>query len=261
MLLLNDIHQCHNPRARPNPNPRIKKLRTMADRELKFVCSPWSDRSVIASLGSRCQSDQNYPTNRINSIYFDTLNWAFADEKAASDYLKTKVRIRWYDAEESVGEKAWEKRASPKCFLEVKRKIGSTREKVRTALQVIPHELSAGLLPSSDFSVIKEEITKLAPDLGNMDLKPRILVRYLRHRFVDPVSGARIAFDSEITGTSILRSDSERFTARLSQSVLEVKSEAEDLPVNLRSLNMPNLRKAAFSKYYECFCLLTRYQQ
>ena len=259
MLLLNVIHQCHNPRARQNPNPRIKKLYTMADRELKFVCSPWSDRLVIASLGSRCQRDQKYQENRINSIYFDTLNWAFADEKAASDYLKTKVRIRWYEAGESGVEDA--KKSASRCYLEVKRKIGSTREKARKPLEITPQELTPAFWSSHGISVIKKEIARLAPDLGNVDLMPRILVRYLRHRFIDPVSGARIAFDSEISGTSMAMSASERFTSRLSHSVLEVKGDEEDLPVNLRSLNMPYLRKAAFSKYYECFCLLTRYQQ
>jgi len=233
----------------------------MANRELKFVCSPWSDRSVVASLGGRCQRDQNHQINRINSIYFDTLNWAFADEKAASDYLKTKIRIRWYEEDGGSADAGRAKNYSPKCYLEVKRKVGSTREKARVALEMKPEEITPAFLSSPDFFAIKREIAKLAPDLGNMDLMPRILVRYLRHRFIDPVSGLRIAYDSEISGTSMAMSAAERFTVRLSQSVLEVKGREEDLPVNLRSINMPYLRKAAFSKYFECYCLLTRYQQ
>jgi len=233
----------------------------MANRELKFVCSPWSDRSVVASLGSRCQSDQKYQLNRINSIYFDTLNWAFANEKAASDFLKTKVRIRWYEPREPGADSEKEERNQFKCYLEVKRKIGSTREKARVPLTFAPEDLNDVLSSSSGSAAIRREITKLAPDLGTMDLMPRILVRYLRHRYIDPVSGARIAYDSEISGTAMSMTAAEHFTARLSQSVLEVKGKEKDLPVNLRSLNMPYLRRAAFSKYFECFCLLTRYQQ
>jgi len=234
----------------------------MADRELKYVCSPWSDRLVLSSLESRCQWDSEYRSNHVNSIYFDTFNWAFADEKAASDYLKTKVRIRWYESGVSnSGDGVSDNDARSPCYLEIKRKIGSTRQKARLKLGISSAELKARLDSSSGIADVRQQITNLAPDLGNTELIPRIHVRYLRHRYTEPGSGARIAFDSDITGTVVALAGAERFTARLQQSVLEVKGDEEDLPANLRFLHAPYLRKAAFSKYYECYCWLTRYEQ
>ena len=79
---------------------------------------------MLQHLERVCATDGQYSANIISSIYFDTVNHDFAMEKAASDYLKTKIRVRWYADSEGSGEIG-------KCFLEVKRKIGSTRLKQR----------------------------------------------------------------------------------------------------------------------------------
>lgn len=234
----------------------------MADRELKFVCAPSSDRLVIASLDGRCARDGQFQSNYINSIYFDTLNWEFADEKAASDYLKTKVRIRWYESAVSKHtDTSRELQDRGGCFLEVKRKIGSTRRKSRTRLEIAPALLKSKLRQTQTLRMLQREVASLAPELSNVDLMPKIQVRYLRHRYVDRSSGSRVAYDSGITGACVAAAPSERFLVRLDQSVLEVKGGEQDLPINLRFLNAPYLRKAAFSKYYECYRLLTLYQQ
>ena len=54
-------------------------------------------------------------------------------EKIDSDYLKTKVRVRWYGPGDS--------RAST-VFAEVKHRIGNRRDKVRVMLDVTAAELA-----------------------------------------------------------------------------------------------------------------------
>ncbi len=234
----------------------------MADRELKFVCSPSSDRFVIASLDGRCEHDGQFESNYINSIYFDTTNWEFADEKAASDYLKTKVRIRWYESAGSdQSDESNRMLEGNGCFLEIKRKVGSTRKKSRLHLEISPDELKTKLREPSTLRKLQAQVSSLAPDLSNVDLMPRVQVRYLRHRYIDLSSGSRVAYDSGITGESVAAAPTERFMVRLDQSVLEVKGKEQDLPINLRFLNAAHLRKAAFSKYYECYRMLTLYEQ
>ena len=235
----------------------------MAGRELKFVCSPCSDRRVISNLIGRCSPDEKYQTNQVNSIYFDTHNWIFADEKAASDYLKTKVRVRWY-SDFSAGylpQQIDEEENAGAVFLEIKKKIGSTRDKVRKQLPLRASQLLASVNSIETAELIRSEIKKIDPELGCADLFPRILVQYRRRRFVDPLTRSRIAYDSNIRGYAIGRAPVERFSVFLMQSVLEVKGAEYELPMNLRFLNTVSFKKTAFSKYYECYCGLTGYHQ
>jgi hypothetical protein len=218
---------------------------------------------VISSLRCRCHADEKYQTNQVNSVYFDTLNWACADEKAASDYLKTKVRVRWYSEVTPISAQPVADQAvnAGSVFLEIKRKTGSTRDKVRKQLPLGASQFIDRVQSAETAELIRSELNDVAPELGNLDLFPRILVQYQRRRFVDPLTGSRIAYDSNIRGRAITRAPAERFSVLLPQSVLEVKGSEQDLPVNLRFLNAMHLKKAAFSKYYECYRELTRYDQ
>jgi len=71
-----------------------------------------------------CRNDPEFPRNIIASIYYDTRGWKFLREKVDSDYLKTKVRVRWYHNPETL-------ELEENAFIEVKSKTGAPRSKFR----------------------------------------------------------------------------------------------------------------------------------
>ena len=227
---------------------------TSSERELKYSHDAHSSDRVLRSLQRLCQADGDYHRNIINSIYFDTPTWLLAMEKAASDYLKTKVRLRWYETPDDGHCSA--------CFLEIKRKIGSRRQKIRLPLAFHGDQVEQQLATPEFHQHMKLILAEHAPELAGHDVAPKLLVRYLRHRYIEPFSDSRVALDSQITAQTV--SFGHTLAAKriqLDTAVLEVKGHHEDLPQLLRRLNASNLKKAAFSKYYECFILLTGYQQ
>lgn len=225
--------------------------------ELKFTHESYSSAAVKRSLDRTCIADKEFQNNIVSSVYFDTHDWLFASEKASSDYLKTKVRLRWYQKPSNENHNN-----TSKCFLEFKRKIGSKREKLRIPMPFDGHHALEALQQDENQALIRQEIAEKAPDLLGYDIEPRFMVHYNRHRYFETFSRTRISLDTQIQAFSVDRGFAQVFSKiRLNQSVLEVKGDCEDLPLALRNLNAVNLKKAAFSKYYESFVLLTGYQQ
>lgn len=235
----------------PTAGRRVKP--EPANRELKYVF-PERDRPLILSyLQALCPQDSNFSTATVSSLYYDTATLAAYAEKRNSDYLKTKVRLRWYTAPLGCGVTSPNPMDYPDhtlAFLEVKQKLGSTREKQRYRLwipnaQLLNLDLSHGYWRSLlwDYPAV----------LGVMagTPQPLLVVRYQRHRFIDALTQSRISVDGQIhCPASILqghrsqRSD----TCPLEHSVLEVKGRETHLPLALRSL-APWLTQEHFSKY------------
>lgn len=225
------------------------------DRETKFTHNSFASPGILRCLQRVCQPDEEYRENIVNSIYFDTHDYRFAMEKAASDYLKTKVRLRWYQHPSGVACEAG-------CFLEIKQKTGSLRNKNRIHL-----DLDARLFPASVFdpailSSIRNKIRMLEPGLSIYNLSPQVLVSYTRHRFVDPATASRIALDTEIKAkSSRARFRRHAGEVNLTMAVLEVKGTYQELPRSLRTVLGMQVKKDSFSKYYECFRRLNNYRQ
>ena len=58
---------------------------------------PAAHATPLASwLAAVCHPERAYPPARVVTVYFDTPDLALLGEKIDSDYLKTKVRVRWY---------------------------------------------------------------------------------------------------------------------------------------------------------------------
>ncbi len=226
----------------------------LPDRELKYIFDENVKESLLTELKFKCADDSEYEYNTINSIYFDTVDHLLAMEKASSDYFKSKVRIRWYTYPNN--------ETKSKLYLEFKRKIGSTREKKRILLPYNYNEcqllLADGILPE----YIRKQISLFCPELVSLNLKPMMVISYNRHRFVEPFTNSRVACDSEIRARSFsVNSGYVHTSIRLNNIVLEIKGKGDVLPTCLRSLSVKGLKKAAFSKYYECFCRLADYDQ
>ena len=225
--------------------------------ELKFTCEAFSAPFIKRGIESVCIADSNFSENVISSVYFDTSDWLFAMEKASSDYLKSKVRLRWYESSHKN-----DNQKSSKCYLEFKQKIGSKRTKNRILMPFSGDHALQSLAEVECQEMIQQHIKEQAPELSGYNVTPKFVVRYSRSRFDEPFSNTRISFDTGIHAFSVSNDCPQQAThVFLTESVLEVKGKVDDLPCPLRSFHGGKLRKAAFSKYFESFKLISGYEQ
>jgi hypothetical protein len=224
------------------------------DHEVKFVFTGDTLAVARAILHSACRREEPHAASLVETIYFDGSGLASLEEKLSSDYRKVKIRLRWYDR-------------SPAVWLEVKRRVGSRREKLR---------LPVGPMPVGTGSFDGRELSRTSLDTPHLDRVPALLaaageappaslqpvlhLSYRRERFVEPASGHRISLDSEITALRIAdraagNSAVRHFPGhRRSPFLVEVKGASRDLPHGLAALAALGGRRESFSKY--SFCLL-----
>ena len=222
------------------------------ERELKFVLPAGRGPFAKSLVQAICAADPVYPAATVSTIYFDTPTLRLLGEKIDSTYLKTKVRLRWYSPLHGEDESA-------RAFLEVKGRIGDRREKAR-----VQTPLTAGMLNDVAFDRPELiEVLDLARSLG-MPIPPRLLpvllMRYDRHRFVEPISASRISIDTNITaprGHHRLVRDAAPVVLRY--AVVEVKGAGTDLPRVLRPLIHVGARREASSKYAAAACAMLKY--
>ena len=214
-------------------------------RELKFTFPNRLAGWLQAWLDGRCRPDPAFAAGRIASIYFDLPGGALLDEKLNSDYLKTKVRLRWYGD--------WRTGApAGNVFLEVKRRIGSSRQKYRRQLDWTAAELDR--LPLEDVRLL--DVNRLLDAAGfrfGGPLRPAICLAYRRRRWLESATGARVCLDQDVAPVRI--HGAWGVVARgqpLADGVFEVKGTAERLPASLQPLIALGCRRESFSKFQRC---------
>ncbi len=224
----------------------MNSLGNTAEHETKFVFRNDAAHVVTHWLERHCRPDREYPVGFVSSLYYDTADWRLLDEKRNSDFAKTKVRVRWYESRAGGA-------SSGPAHLEVKRKLGSRREKLR-----LPAGVSGAWLAGADprdpklmelpRSLVAEGIFLPGP------LIPAFSIRYERHRFVDPRSGARLCLDRNIAVEAVNpRMVPRARPVRLRQAVFELKGNTRELPHGLARLTALGARKSSFSKYAICY--------
>lgn len=220
-------------------NPSAAPTETI---EQKFVFPLGEGPRIAEWLSYATAADPRHSHGILHTVYFDSTDLRHYSEKRESDFLKTKLRLRWYVP-------AATPHAAPlSAFLEVKRKFGGVRRKQRRSVPV-----EACRAPF-DAQALREAV-ELAADLdyrGARSPVPVLHLSYERRRFVEAGTGARLSLDTAI-GTRWANDGVLAFGARrdLTVGVLEVKSPYRHLPRSLEPL-APYLRKTAFSKYAEC---------
>jgi hypothetical protein len=212
------------------------------EREIKYVLGPGQGPFARRLLDALCDPDPVYPAAVLSTIYYDTARLDLLGSKLDSDYLKTKVRLRWYGDLDGHA-------AGERSFLEVKSRIGSVRTKHRVETPLAGSRLRGMAL---DAPALVDVLTLLAP-LGTVipnGLRPALLIQYCRYRYIEPLSQARISLDTEIRAPRadprVLRHD---HPVALPAAILEVKGDCEELPRALRPLLHLGTRRFAFSKY------------
>jgi len=220
------------------------------DHETKFVFDNRRRHVIRRWLELRCPPDPHHPAYVVSSIYFDTRSWHSLNEKANSDFSKSKIRLRWYSG---LG------RCEPgeTVRLEVKRKRGRLRGKLR-----FPVDISSGELASAELQDLKRpEVATLLRTHGvdaPSPLFPVFQIDYTRSRFVHPTTGAGLCLDYDIHVPRVNRRMVSRHDSRLlRQAVFEVKGRTSRLMPDLTFLTRLECRKQSFSKYLACYQLVS----
>jgi len=219
--------------------------------ETKFVINNSSVHLIIQWLRCRCLPDREFPAGIVSSIYYDTRDWRFLREKINSDYLKTKVRLRWYadiDSEEP----------EDKSYLEAKYKVGPKREKVRIKTDFSGKWLSRVGLDNRKLLHIPGFLRSMGVMVGSA-LCPAFKITYKRLRFVEPTTGARLSVDYDIRAPDVNRRMLPRTNPfGLRSAVFELKGPMRELPDVLGQLTALGCRKQSFSKYSTCYAKIMR---
>ncbi len=215
--------------------------------ERKFVGSDLLSDFAITLLDARCLSDGEYPLGHINSIYFDSYDTSSFYEKLNGDNLKIKIRARWYGCLEEKTD------ADIPVFLEIKYRLGSARDKIRSRVLAPGRWLSTTHLDDPSFPAF---LYKHAATLGHpvpQHWVPSICISYDRRRFLCPVTGSRVAVDWNIRSERI-NAALFPFLASVSipSTVCEFKNNTGEIPPWAELLYQAGFRLRSFSKYGEC---------
>jgi len=220
------------------------------ERELKFTLPAGRVHFARRRLESLCRRDPEFPAAIVWTIYYDTPALASLGEKINSDYLKRKIRVRWYSDLEG--------RVSGPAFVEAKLRVGTRRSKVRARLPYPAPEIAGWDLRDRrllGFPLLLRE----HGILGQESWQPLLLLRYRRDRFIEPLSHSRVSLDADICGAAA----NPRFLpapdlSPMATAVLEVKGAGDRLPVSLRPLLALGLHKRSFSKFLVVYAHMTR---
>lgn len=220
------------------------------ERELKFSLPAGRVHMVRRRLEHLCRRDPEFPAAIVWTIYYDTPALDSLGEKLNSDYLKRKIRVRWYSDLEG--------RAAGPAFVEAKLRVGTRRSKERARLpypaeEIATWDLQDTRLLSLPLMLREKGILEQAAWL------PMMRLRYRRDRFVEPLSRSRVSLDADIAASAVNR----RFVSTIDSSplataVLEVKGASDELPIALRSLLPIGLHKRSFSKFLLVYAQMTR---
>jgi hypothetical protein len=218
--------------------------------EQKYTILKLAHQPVLAWLRHVYVPHPLYHEGRICSIYYDSPMFDHYDEKRNGDFLKTKVRLRWY-------ERPGERTRAPQthCFLEVKQKVGAVRCKKRLELDIDTDVLLADSLASEALQRLPERLSELS-HMPDRCLMPMMLICYIRRRFIDPRTSTSIALDTDISCDQVnLRYVPAAYPVHLDNGVLEIKGSQTNLPASLLPIRSA-LTRQAFSKYGRCLEML-----
>ena len=194
-----------------------------------------------------CRFDAEYPSEQINSLYFDTAELEQHNKSLAGDLRKDKVRIRWYGEEKNLSDMLT-------VFLELKSRQGFASTKQRLKLQVPTENLALdnlgkGIIPKTLLVDTAASFGYFPPE----PLQPIVKICYWRYRFNEIITGQRVSLDCHIRSTMIARGigNGER-DLELPGAVIEIKGTSMELPTTLKHMKILDLDWSRFSKYSSC---------
>jgi hypothetical protein len=226
-------------------NPDTSRLARRIER--KFYLPPEKILPAYGLLRQVCRPDSKYPSEQINSLYFDTADLEQYRRSLSGEFWKDKVRIRWYGNNDN------DKSTTP-VFLELKSREGFASTKQRLELQMPTeklalHRLRDGIVPRT---LLSDTLAKFG-HFPTGPLQPIIEISYWRYRFTELLTGMRVALDCHIRSTMMARDTGygERELG-LPGGVIEIKGMSLEIPVSLRRIRILDIDWSRFSKYSTC---------
>ena len=182
----------------------------------------------------------------IRSIYFDNADDKALREKKDGIQKREKFRIRYYNDDFSV------------IRLEKKMKHNNLCLKRNT---VITEEQCRALLSGNTNWMISHEselVRELYVKMHSEQLRPRVLVSYIREPYIYEAGNVRVTFDSHIRTSLFQQNFLEKHPHDIcaldspGEMILEVKYDAFIPEVITNLLQTEGIRQQAFSKYGVC---------
>ena len=99
--------------------------------ERKFFIKPGQIHLAYALLRQVCRPDRDYPSGRINSLYFDSDDLDQHERSTSGEFIKDKVRVRWYGAQDNLPDEV-------PVFLELKSRRGFASSKRSPVTRMLP---------------------------------------------------------------------------------------------------------------------------
>jgi hypothetical protein len=211
------------------------------ERELKFAVPGGRVDPVRRWLDAICRRDPRFPAAVVWTIYYDTPDLSALGEKINSEYLKEKIRLRWYSPLAGA--------PSGPAFIEAKTRVGTRRAKARVRVPFPAEEVASWSLQDPRLQTLPA-LLRSSSILVHDRWQPLLVLRYRRDRYVEPVSGARVSLDAEIAPVAV----NPRFLGgaddrTLEGGVLEIKGALDEMPLALRPLLGLGVRKCSVSKF------------
>lgn len=215
--------------------------------ERKYFLEPATVGLAYGLLRQTCRLDEAYPSEQINSLYYDTPELDEHERSLAGEFRKDKVRLRWYGREGvSSGVRT--------AYLELKSRRGFASTKQRRRLQIPARELDPLRLAAGVISpaLLLETLAGFGYFPERL-LQPVIRIAYWRYRFVEPCTGLGVSLDCRIRSTMVLPAlGNDEADLELPGAVLEIKGSRMDLPPTLAQMNLLEVDWGRYSKYSAC---------
>lgn len=181
----------------------------------------------------------------IRSLYFDDYDDRCLRENENGTDPREKFRIRIYN------------HSADRITLECKRKERGMTHKTACPLTLEQTQKLMRGEPLTDIENLPPLLRKLTVQMLTVGLKPVVIVEYDRIPYVYSNGNVRITLDTNISSAASVDSFLEENIPRravmpLGLQLLEVKYDAFLPDFIYRSLQLPNLRQTAYSKYAIC---------
>lgn len=180
----------------------------------------------------------------IRSLYFETPGDKALREKIDGVNRREKFRIRIYNHSDQ--------------FIKLEKKCKINGLCYKSSARLTAEETKAAI--AGDFSWIREEhdglVTEFYAKTKYQQLKPCVLVDYVRKPFVYPAGNVRITLDRDIRTslrlTDIFNKALPTVPANDGTALLEVKYTGFIPDIITKLVQLDNRRAGAFSKYAQC---------
>lgn len=216
--------------------------------ELKYLISAGEIELIKNRLNHMIPQDHHAGADgayTIRSLYFDDYeNRCFYENENGTD-PREKFRIRIYNH-------------GTQCIsLECKRKERGKTLKTSCPLTLEQTKMLMAGKPLPDIGRQPPLLRKLTLQMLTRQLRPVVIVEYVRIPYVYPHGNVRITLDTNVTSSKAVgcfldEQIPKRPVMPVGQQLLEVKYD-EYLPDFIyRNLQLQNLQQTAYSKYYIC---------